>query len=138
TAITGADGRYALAVPEGQLLVAARSPDYAAQSRHVEVGPAGATADFALVPGGAIEGVVLDEKTREPVPGAAIAARRDRGGMIVLAEGGGLGAVAGPDGKFRLGGLRPGVYELGASAEGRHANSPTIVGVGVAEQLAGV
>jgi protocatechuate 3,4-dioxygenase beta subunit len=138
TALTGPDGRYELAVPEGQLLVAARSPDYAAQSRHVEVGPVGARADFALVPGGAIEGVVLDEQTRQPVPGATVAARRERSSAIALAEAGGHRAVAGPDGRFRLGGLRPGVYELDADTEGRHSRSPSIVGLGVAEQVAEV
>ncbi len=138
TALTGPDGRYELAVPEGHLLVAARSPDYAAQSRHVEVGPAGAKADFALVPGGAIEGVVLDEQTRQPVPGAAVTARRERSASIGLAEAGRHRAVAGPDGRFRLGGLRPGVYELDAAGDGRQSRSPAIVGLGVAEQVAGV
>lgn len=138
TALTGPDGRYELSVPEGQHLVAAKSPDYAAQSRHVEVGPAGAQADFALVPGGAIEGVVLDERTREPVPGAAVSARRERSGPLGLAEAGGHHAVAGADGRFRLPGLRPGAYELDASGDGRHARSPAIVGLGVAEQVTGV
>jgi Carboxypeptidase regulatory-like domain len=140
TAVTGADGRYELAVPEGQLLVAARSPDYAAQSRPVEVGAAGATADFALVPGSAIEGVVLDEGTRQPVPGAVVGARRERAGrsMIALAEAGRYSAVSGEGGRFRISGLRPGVYELSAGAEGRRTRSDTVVGIGVAEQVAGV
>ncbi len=138
TAVTGPDGRYELAVPEGHLMVAARSPDYAAQSRLVEVGPAGATADFALVPGGAIEGVVLDEKTRQPVPGAEIDVQRERSGVMALAEAGGHSVVAGADGRFRVTGLRPGVYELDAGAEGRRTRSSTLVGLGVAEQVAGV
>jgi hypothetical protein len=139
TAVTGPDGRYAVAVAEGQLLVAARSPDYAPQARNVEVGPAGAAADFALVPGGAIEGVVLDEQTRQPVPGAAVGARRERAtGQPLFGEAGRIGAVAGRDGRFRVAGLRPGVYELDADAEGRHARAPTVVGLGVAEQVADV
>ena len=47
------------------LLVAASSPDYAPQARYVVVGATGATADFSLVPGGVIEGIVRDEKTRD-------------------------------------------------------------------------
>ena len=39
-------------MPEGQLLVAARSPDYAAQARNVEVGPAGPPGDLGLGAGG--------------------------------------------------------------------------------------
>src|SRR5262245_25010453 len=79
TVFTGADGKYRLSVAEGHLLVAASSPDYAPQSRYVELGAAGAVADFSLVPGGVIEGVVRDERTREPVPGANVLARATAG-----------------------------------------------------------
>jgi protocatechuate 3,4-dioxygenase beta subunit len=138
TAITGGDGRYEIAVAEGQLFVAARSPDYAAQSRVVDVGATGATADFALVPGGVIEGIVRDDKTGEPVAGAIVLGRRDNSAAMFLAESSGHAGVAGADGKFRLGGLRPGVYELHASAQARRSKTETIVGLGVAEQASGV
>lgn len=137
TAMTGADGKYRVTVAEGQLLVAARSPDYAAQSRIVDVGPSGATADFALVPGGVIEGVVVDEKTRTPVAGAIVSARRDSS-SIMLAETGGVIATAGSDGKFRVAGLRPGAYELGAVGGGKRSKAPTVVGLGIAEQVGDV
>lgn len=137
TTMTGADGKYTLAVAEGQLLVAARSPDYAAQARYVDVGAAGATADFALVPGGVIEGVVLDERSKQPAGGASVSARRDSA-SIMLAEGGARTVTAGPDGRFRIAGLRPGAYELGAKADARRTRSPTQVGIGVAEQVTDV
>ena len=137
TTLTGADGKYQLAVAEGQLLVAARSADYAAQSRIVDVGPSGATADFALVPGGVIEGVVVDEKTRAPVANAIVRAERDSA-SITLAESRGALAVADGSGKFRLSGLRPGAYELGAVGDGRRSKSPTIIGLGIAEQVSDV
>ena len=137
TAMTGADGKYQLAVAEGQLLVAARSTDYAAQSRIVDVGASGATADFALVPGGVIEGIVIDETTRAPVPGATVIAQRDSA-AIMLAETGGALVVAGADGRFRLSGLRPGAYELDAIGEGRRSKASTIVGLGIAEQVSEV
>jgi hypothetical protein len=138
TTATGADGRYALSVAEGQLMVEVSSADYAAQSRNVEVGPAGATADFQLVPGGAIEGIVRDARTKEVVAGAIVEGRRDGAGMLALAEGGGRIAKSGPDGRFRLSGLRPGSYELAARAELRSSKAPTIVGIGVAEQVTDV
>ncbi len=137
TTMTGADGKYTLSVAEGQLLVAARSPDYAARSRYVEVGSAGAHADFALVPGGVIEGVVLDDRSKQPVGGATVLARRDSA-SIMLAEGGARTVTAGPDGRFRIAGLRPGAYELAAKAEARRTRSPTQVGLGVAEQVTDV
>lgn len=137
TTFTGADGTYRLTVAEGPLLVAAASADYAPQSRHVEVGPAGAVADFSLVPGGVIEGVVRDERTKQPVAGASVLARRDSAAMV-LAETGARRAISGGDGRFRLGGLRPGAWELRATDHARYAKAPTIVGLGVAEQVSDV
>ncbi len=134
TAVTGSDGAYAVSVAEGQLLVAVSSADYAAQSRLVEVGAAGAVANFSLVPGGVIEGIVRDEKTHQPVAGAQVRAERDRGGMIMLAESTRRRAVSDPSGRFRISSLRPGAYELAASAGRMTSKSPTIVGIGVAEQ----
>jgi protocatechuate 3,4-dioxygenase beta subunit len=135
--ISGADGRYKLTVAEGALLVAASEPDYAPQSRYVDVGAAGATADFALVPGGVIEGIVRDERTKEPMPGATVGARRDAGAML-LGEASQHSIVSGADGRFRIAGLRPGSYELRAALGARHSKSPTIVGLGVAEQVTDV
>src|SRR5215468_4009656 len=99
TATTGADGKYRMTVAEGALQVAASSPDYAPQARRVEVGPAGAVADFALVPGGVIEGVVRDERTHEPVADASVLARR--GAAMLLAETGAHRTLTGSDGRFR-------------------------------------
>jgi protocatechuate 3,4-dioxygenase beta subunit len=137
TTVTGADGKYRLTVAEGQLLVAASSADYAPQSRYVEVGPAGAVADFSLVPGGVIEGVVRDERTREPIAGAAVLARRDSP-AVLLAETGAHRTVSGGDGRFRLGGLRPGAWEVSATDHARYSKAQTIVGLGVAEQVTDV
>jgi len=134
---TGADGRYTLTVAEGQLLVAASEPSYAPQSRYLEVGPAGATANFALVPGGVIEGVVRDETTREVVPGGRVIASRDTPAMQ-LGERSRQQAVAGADGRFRIAGLRPGAYELSGAAGNRVSRAPTIVGLGVAEQVSDI
>jgi protocatechuate 3,4-dioxygenase beta subunit len=137
TTLTGADGTYRLTVPEGAVLVAAASPDYAAQSRYVEIGPTGAVADFSLVPGGVIDGVVRDERTKQPVAGARVVARRDSPAMM-LAEAGTRHITTGSDGRFHLGGLRPGAWELTATDQGRHTKAPTTLGLGVAEQITDV
>jgi protocatechuate 3,4-dioxygenase beta subunit len=132
--LTGADGKYSLTVAEGQLLVAASEASYAPQSRYVEVGANGAVASFALVPGGVIEGIVRDESTREAIAGAVVTARRDTPAMQ-LGERSRQQAVAGKDGRFRIAGLRPGAYELAGAAGARVSRAPTIVGLGVAEQV---
>ncbi|HEX2686661.1 MAG TPA: carboxypeptidase-like regulatory domain-containing protein [Kofleriaceae bacterium] len=117
TTMTGSDGRYKLTVAMGQLLVGVSNPDYAPQARYVDVGADGAVANFSLVPGAVIEGAVRDDKTKEPIAGAGVVGRRDRGGVMMLAEGGVHRAVSGADGRFRLTGLRPGAYELSASRD---------------------
>jgi protocatechuate 3,4-dioxygenase beta subunit len=136
SATTGADGKYKLTVAEGQLLVAASEASYAPQSRYVEVGAAGATADFSLVPGGVIEGVVRDERSHEPVAGATVEADRDSAAMF--GERSTHGATADQDGRFRITGLRPGAYALTAQAPHVASRAPTLVGIGVAEQVTDV
>ncbi|HEY4242852.1 MAG TPA: carboxypeptidase-like regulatory domain-containing protein [Kofleriaceae bacterium] len=138
SALTGADGGYQLTVAPGAHVVAASSPDYAPQSRIVDAAPPRAKADFALVPGGSIEGIVRDATTKEPVAGAAIDARRDAASAILLAEPAHKRAASGPDGHFRVGGLRPGAWELTAAAGERHTTGPALVGLGVAEQASAV
>ena len=135
--LTGATGEYSLSVAEGQLLVAASEPSYAPQSRYVDVGAAGAVASFALVPGGVIEGLVRDEQSREPVAGATVEARRDQPAMA-LGERALVRAVTGADGRFRVAGLRPGNYNLGAHAGPQRSRAPTTIGIGVAEQVSDV
>lgn len=138
TTTTGADGTYRMTVSVGQLVVGVSSPDYAPQSRHVEVIATGAVADFSLVPGGVIEGIVRDERTKELVAGATIDARRDGGGGITFADAGRYRAVSSVDGRFRLIGLRPGAYGITARQKKRVTAEPVIVGIGVAEQVTDV
>jgi RNA polymerase sigma-70 factor (ECF subfamily) len=132
-AVTDRDGHYKLTAAGGQILVAASHPEYAPQTRYVDLGQAGATASFALIPGGVLEGVVRDAQTRQPIAGAAVRARHDAS-ALELAEANERVAKADADGKFRLAGLRPGAYELSARAGGRSTRAPVRVALGVAEQ----
>lgn len=136
-AFTDREGRYKLTTGAGQLLVAASHPEYAPQTRYVDLGAAGATASFALVPGGAIEGVVRDAQTKQPVPGAIVRVRQG-GSALELAEASERTVTGDGDGAFRITGLRPGTYDLSAREGGRATRAPLRVGLGVAEQQADV
>jgi protocatechuate 3,4-dioxygenase beta subunit len=127
------DGRFKVALKGGAIVVAASHPEYAAQTRYVDLGTGGTTANFALVPGGAIEGVVRDAKTNQPVPGAAVYAASDAP-PVELADTNGHAVVADAAGKFRFAGLRPGAYELFAKEGARSSRVPVGVDIGVAEQ----
>ena len=127
------DGRYKLAVGGGAILVAASHPEYAAQARYVDLGAGGATADFALVPGGTIEGVVRDAQTNQPVPGAAVFAWGNSPPIELGDVNEGAVKTDGA-GTFRFTGLRPGAYELYAREGARSSRVPVGVGLGVAEQ----
>jgi RNA polymerase sigma factor (sigma-70 family) len=132
-AFSDQQGRYKLAVGAGEILVAASHPEYAAQTRYVDLGAGGAAADFALVPGGAIEGVVRDVQTNQPVAGAAVHATSNSP-AAELAEENERVVKADAAGKFRFSGLRPGGYELTAHEGARSSRVAVGVGVGVAEQ----
>src|SRR5262245_58344340 len=76
-AFTDDAGKYAMTVVEGAYRVSASHAEYVGATRRVEVGAAGATADFALVPGGAIEGQVEDAATGQGVVGARVDVARE-------------------------------------------------------------
>src|SRR5205085_6977259 len=53
-----------------------------------------------------IKGTVVEAETGKPVPRAAVTLRIKASGLVIT------GAIANPDGSFRLTGLRPGVFIL--------------------------
>ena len=59
--------------------------------------------------GGRIRGKVVDVKSDAPIARASLSLRPKGATMIVA------GAIAGPDGAFRIQGLRPGTYSLRAT-----------------------
>jgi carboxypeptidase family protein len=134
TTVSAEDGTYRMTVPEGSLVVGVTSADYAPQSRRIDVGAAGAVVNFALVPGGVIEGVVKDEHTQEPVAGASVRAQRTRGVMFSAER----HAIASSDGRFRMTGLKPGDWQLDAAAPPRYSRDTTHVGLAVGEQVSDV
>lgn len=72
---------------------------------------AGSNAAAAQAPGpqlpaapGEVRGSVIENESKQPLPSAAVAVRSKKDSSLVS------GAMAGPDGKFVISGLRPGAY----------------------------
>lgn len=115
SATSDSEGRYTLAAPAGAYRLTAAAGEGAAGAGPVTVRAGATTEGIALVLGraAALEGVVVDERSGRPVPGAEVA--------LVLHDTGGLaaGAVADEEGRYRLAPLAPGQYDLRAAAAGR-------------------
>lgn len=135
-AITGADGRYRLRLPDGSWQATARHADYTDHERDLVVRGQPVTADFTLTPGGTIRGQVIARDTGEPVAGARVSARGGRGGRGDDLGSGGQATDAG--GHFTLRGVGSGAVELRASGRGYATREPTTVELGIGEELSGV
>ncbi len=155
-ALSGDDGRYQLDLDDGRYRVTALHAEYVTSSAYVELRGGDRTLDFSLAPGAVVEGVVRDADSGEPIAGAMVTYSREStvrlpgagpggpgGGpapkprMMTVSGRGGL-AIADPQGRFRITGLPAGAISLTArSARGASAE-PTVLPIGVAEQLSGV
>ncbi|MCA9710240.1 MAG: carboxypeptidase regulatory-like domain-containing protein, partial [Myxococcales bacterium] len=93
--LSAEDGTYAVHVAPGRYRVDVSHPDYATDTRTVEVGPGAQSQDFALIPMGVIEGVVRTADGRA-VPRAWVSWQRERqrtivpGHRMAMVEGSGL------------------------------------------------
>ncbi len=133
-AVAGDDGRYELTLADGEYQADASHADYTTESRWFELTGTPHTVDFTLTPGASIRGKVV---TRDGKPLA---------GAYVQAEAGG-GRGRGRDdsttssddqGMFKLKSLDAGAISLKASGRGYASKAPTIVEVGIGEQVDGV
>jgi protocatechuate 3,4-dioxygenase beta subunit len=142
-AITGDDGTFELSAEDGVYLLEASHPDYVPNTERVEVRGASREIEIALIPGGVIEGVVIDAASGEPVGGARVGYRRSEltrigGGPAIARQGSGGATTAKADGTFRLAGLEPGVISMTAAGGGKVSREPVAVSMGIAESRTGV
>ncbi len=131
--LTGQDGTYQLQVRDGEYRASVMHEDYTKASRSIEVKGKPVTADFTLVPGGSIKGRVIARETGKPVAGAWIDVRGKRAQSFGVGE-----AVSDEDGNFQLHSLASGAISLSAAGPGYASSSPTVVELGVGEQLDGI
>jgi ferric enterobactin receptor len=97
--------RSTFALVAGVLLAAA---PLSAQAPAGPGGPGGPAARGGPPPSGPgeVKGIVVETTSGAPVPRASVAIRAKSNGVLAA------GAIAGPDGAFRVQGLRPGAYSL--------------------------
>ena len=131
-AVTGPDGKYALNLGDGEFAMTATHEDYTRASKHVELHGLPVAVDFTLAPGAAIRGIVVT-RDGKPVPDARVAAETGR----MMRDGGAAGR-SDDKGAFALTSLPSGAIKLTAVAKGYASASPTVVELGVGEQLEGV
>ncbi len=116
-AITGADGKFAVTqLPPGEYVISAEKPGFQAEGGptnqlKLDAGQKKETVKLVLIPGGAITGRVVDADG-QPVESA----------MVSVPDGG--GAMTDDQGRFRIGGLRPGRFKLIATLRILPATGP--------------
>ena len=136
-AVTGADGRYRLSLPDGGWGATASQADYTDDTASFQVRGRPVTVDFTLTPGATVRGVVIARDTGQPVAGARVTAGGGRGGRG--REVGARGAATSDEhGAFVLRGAGSGALSLSASGRGYASKEPTVIEVGIGEEVTGV
>lgn len=141
TTVTDEDGRYELTLEDGVYGVIVGHVDYREDAASVEIRGGPAVKDFRLTPGGVIHGQVVTAGGGEPVAGALVVSTGGLGESLdsFFISGIGWGGVATDgDGRFVLRGVASGNVELRASAPGYTSVEPTLVQLGIGEQVDGV
>ena len=135
-AFTDDKGTYQLALPEGEFTFSVTHEEYTPGTRFVEMTNESLVVDFTLTPGATIRGLVVTTEGT-PVPNANVAASASSRSNVNLAAFG-IGDVTNDKGEFTLDSLSPGALSLTAVGGGYSTVSPTVVEVGIGDQLEGV
>ncbi|CAN5913211.1 hypothetical protein BH11MYX3_BH11MYX3_16950 [soil metagenome] len=130
-ATAGPDGTYEITLVDGGYEVKVMHEDYTRASRDIAVAGVPLTVDFVLSPGGTIRGVVVT-RDGKPLPGAFVTASASRGRR------GGGNTRADDSGAFTLHSLGSGALSVSASGRGYASAQPTMVELGIGEQVEGV
>ena len=125
---TDAKGMYELSIPAGDYRVQATHDEYADESKRIELVDVPVTVDFTLTPGALIKGIVVTSDGT-PVPDAKVGVGGGPAGLS------GDSATTDEKGEFVLRGLEPGALELNASGGDYSSAEPTIVEVGLGQQV---
>ncbi len=139
-----ADGTYEITVDSGQYSELVVHPDYIVEARPVTLGAATTREDVTLVPGGAIEGTVVDPRGA-PIVGARVSALAPTQlgdqpvrWQLAAVYGALLPVTTDANGHFALRGLPPGKLRVAARAPTFATISPVTLDLALAETRAGV
>ncbi|MBL4686996.1 MAG: carboxypeptidase regulatory-like domain-containing protein [Nannocystaceae bacterium] len=137
--ITADDGTYDVSLHPDRYTLLAVHPVYVLEGRQTVVSGRAAREDFVLVPGGAIEGVVTEVSTGDPVQGARVTTvwslqDMTRGpspfASVFAAM---FPAVTDASGKYRLTGLPPGAVRVTARTKTLVNQDPAVAKLAIAE-----
>lgn len=128
-AIAGADGTYAVTLADGDYAANVSHDDYTHAQGDFSVAGQPLVVDFVLSPGATIRGVVV---TREgtPLPDARVVAEGKRQGSSNVRTD--------DKGAFAMHSLDSGAVSLAAAGRGYASAQPTVVELGIGEQVEGV
>ena len=129
TALAGPDGKYSITLADGDYDGNVTHEDYTRASRSFAVAGQPVTVDFVLSPGGSIRGVVVTREGK-PLPGAIVIADARRGSDNNVRTD--------DKGEFAMHSLGSGVISLNAAGRGYASEQPTVVELGIGEQVEGV
>jgi protocatechuate 3,4-dioxygenase beta subunit len=129
---TDAAGRYSMWTAPGFSNVVARADGYAIGSK---VGNAPGSFDLVLTPEASIEGIVVDERTNQPIAGVHVHAIDSEERSLPRGPG---DVTSDEHGRFRIDRLLPGRYRLVAHGLRRVGSSSGSVGVGLAQHVGDV
>ena len=143
---SGADGKYELTVEPSLYSELVVHADYTLDTRPLTLRPGGVREDVTLLPGGSIEGTVVDG-SGAPIAGATVntvaptretLARAPARWQMAAFYGAVLPAVSDASGRFVLRGLAPGNVQLVARAPAFATTTPTALDLTLAENRTGV
>jgi protocatechuate 3,4-dioxygenase beta subunit len=126
---TDANGKYRISLNAGSWTARAKHPNYAAARKNVELSNTTVTADFQLVPGGMIRGVVVSAIDGAPVAVAKVNVTSGAGRRKFTAT-----TIANDVGAFEFRGLPSGTIALSASARGFTSAQPLQISLSIAEE----
>ncbi|MCP4448149.1 MAG: hypothetical protein GY811_22850 [Myxococcales bacterium] len=140
TASTDEEGAYQLNLEDGRYQVSVFHEDYRRAEKLVVIGGSDRNAEFVLTPGSMIEGVVLRSSDDSPVAGALVTVMPagQSGGFVMSGIAFRGGAQTDVEGRFTLGGLGSGAFEVQAVAKHASSRQKTQVELGIAESASDV